>query len=140
MIFFEKVTKRIAFAENFRYTVTRIALAICGFCALLPKQLTPRQGTKTPSSFGMKKEDTGNNLRPVRGRKLSFFSRFFLSFSETTYAPSGDENSVLTPFILSLSRNNLHPARGRKRNLFKLCFFSLKKQLTPRQGTKTLAC
>ena len=92
MIFFEKITKCIAFARDFRYTVKRIAPATCRFCALLPKQPTPRQGTKTNSY-----------------RKTRFLCQ------ETTYTPSGDENSFMC---------------------FSSTFFS-KKQPTPRQGTKT---
>ena len=136
MIFFGKVTKRIAFAGNFRYTVTRIAPAICGLCALLPKQLTPRQGTKT--------------VQNVRAK----FAQV-----ETTHTPPGDENNPQRQELLAAERNNSHPARGRKpRRLIDNTmsyyettytpsgdenhqaamrgFVRPAKQLTPRQGTK----
>ena len=101
------------------------------------KQLTPRQGTKTR-----------------RCRCLTFRP------SETTYTPSGDENSYRCMFRMSIpakqltprqgtktdrllplytwsTGNNLHPARGRKL-IDKTGDNSIEqKQLTPRQGTKT---
>ena len=138
MIFFEKITKCIAFARDVRYTVTRIAPATCRFCALLPKQLTPRQGTKTPCIQSNCYCTQRNNLHPVRGRKLTRFNIFLYRikkqltprqgtktvrpapiehpFHETTYTPSGDENST------TIAANTINA-----------------KQLTPRQGTKT-AC
>ena len=123
------------------------------------KQLTPRQGTKTFAGISQADVMSRNNLRPVRGRKHVVGSTIRVgqmkqltprqgtktsslaiqreSFSETTYAPSGDENcdtqnvfffivcetthtplgdenraSALRP-IFAL-RNNLHPVRGRK--------------------------
>ena len=103
------------------------------------KQLTPRQGTKT-------------GKRRVRGRSQRL---------ETTCTPPGDENSIRAGSRFNLlfgnnlhpvrgrkhpSRahdaihnlgNNLHPARGRKPP--ELCRVDTRgrKQLTPRQGTKT---
>ena len=183
MIFFEKVTKHIAFARDFRYTVTRIAPAICGFCALLPKQLTPRQGTKTIIKCAifaifMKQltprqgtktharkmqlmQTWGNNLRPVRGRKLYHLLPPLSNTHETTYAPSGDENTTPVQAQSQISLKQLTPRQGTKTNFartaparpsettytppgdenFTRCseaaFSSFAKQLTPRQGTKT---
>ena len=114
--FFEKVTKRIAFARNFRYTVTRIAPATCGFCALLPKQLTPRQGTKTDVfRVAVDTREIGNNSHPARGRKPVIIVAQITSHNETTHTPPGDENHQ------AAMRGFVRPA----------------KQLTPRQGTKT---
>ena len=99
--FFEKVTKCIAFARDFRYTVTRIAPATCRFCApfaettyapsgdenvlgfvyqpfTTQKQLTPRQGTKTGFSNPSCLRPTETTYAPVRGRKL--LGGFLLSF------------------------------------------------------------
>ena len=88
------------------------------------KQLTPRQGTKTPCIHCSCESIPRNNLRPVRGRKpcvelhalwvdkkqltprqgtkTSFRNKKIILSYETTYAPSGDENSVL-----NVSRSNL---------------------------------
>ncbi len=114
MVFFEKITKCIAFARDFRYTVKRIAPATCRFCALLPKQPTPRQGTKTWDSYSLQ-----------------------CYIDETTYTPSGDENCVVCDINCVTDRNNLHPVRGRKPDKNREKRVEMKKQPTPRQGTKT---
>ena len=127
---------------------------------LLPKQLTPRQGTKTCDSshaintfietthtpsgdennvatgklYGLSKGNNlhpvrgrklyhvsilltvrfRNNLHPVRGRKLTRRSAPAADLKETTYTPSGDENKQSSVKVIFTSGNNLHPARGRK--------------------------
>ena len=81
-----------------------------------------------------------NNLHPVRGRKRYRTSSNTQHIFETTYTPPGDENPFKTIFfiVISFLRNNLHPVRGRKLlSSFPRAVFQ-KKQLTPRQGTKTL--
>ena len=119
--FFEKVTKCIAFARDFRYTVTRIAPATCRFCAPFAettyapsgdentidnanfivqrvKQLTPRQGTKTFSGSCTSPLPHRNNLRPVRGRKrVSPSPAVYVPLKQLT-PPSGDENSLVDSF------------------------------------------
>ena len=57
--------------------------------------------------------------------------------SETTYAPSGDENVDDCWITSALHGNNLRPVRGRKPLVLMICFSGIAKQLTPRQGTKT---
>ena len=114
MIFFEKVTKRIAFAGNFRYTVTRIAPATCRFCVLLPKQLTPRQGTKTILIY------------------------FTLSTSMKQLTPrQGTKTLQLLRFCHQVTKQ-LTPRQGTKTLVLMESRWLGTKQLTPRQGTKTL--
>ena len=104
------------------------------------KQLTPRQGTKTKGFRLLQLTKVRNNLRPVRGRKQSTAAGIACRRNETTYAPSGDENS---PFCYRRRRicewKQLTPRQGTKTILSSgVCVCACWKQLTPRQGTKTL--
>ena len=90
--------------------------------------------TSTPQVF----PQLGNNLRPVRGRKPSNRKGFSHVEHETTYAPSGDENPILLFFREMCTGNNLRPVRGRKHQLYQRARKKHRKQLTPRQGTKTI--
>ena len=60
-------------------------------------------------------------------------------FIETTHTPSGDENGESDSRCLASTRNNLRPVRGRKSGIDLHCAVQIAKQLTPRQGTKTLS-
>ena len=139
MIFFEKVTKRIAFAGNFRYTVTRIAPATCGFCALLPKQLTPRQGTKTIQGTHYPFPRNVKQLTPRQGTKTCQTSMrpCFCQMRNNLHPARGRKLKNLLIFLGRRFRNNLHPVRGRKHEKSNGRSSSSSKQLTPRQGTKT---
>ena len=159
MIFFEKITKCIAFARDLRYTVTRIAPATCGFCALLPKQLTPRQGTKTSSilifnfaSWETTYTPSGDEnktgfyptcyfyekqLTPRQGTKTNTQTLTMTKKKETTYTPSGDENSKKHRFFQCNVETTYTPSGDENAYLISYLVLQQRKQLTPRQGTKT---
>ena len=102
------------------------------------KQLTPRQGTKTVVVHFCNIKHFETTYTPSGDENSTSMLLLFVRPSETTYAPPGDENQCPDScFFISLVRNNLHPARGRKRLEPSFLAVSVLKQLTPRQGTKT---
>ena len=113
--FFGKVTKRIAFAGNFRYTVTRIAPAICEFCVLLPKQLTPRQGTKTLFFIFYLTISTTKQLTPRQGTKTLICCNTSSRISKQLTPRQGTKTVQVQMQVPMSNRNNLRPVRGRKR-------------------------
>ena len=62
-----------------------------------------------------------------------------MSSEETTYTPSGDENRVTLAMLVLWFRKQLTPRQGTKTTSTQACVISYEpwKQLTPRQGTKT---
>ena len=100
------------------------------------KQLTPRQGTKTPVRLRMS-YSYRNNLHPVRGRKKLSCQPSFAHFlkqltprqgtktmclctvlnfvKETTYTPSGDENALTQAAPKLVQRKQLTPRQGTKK-------------------------
>lgn len=116
MIFFEKVTKHIAFARDFRYTVTRIAPATCRFCALLPKQLTPRQGTKTYTPLGILSHRP-KQLTPRQGTKTQIRDDLQQTNKKQFTPRQGTKTSRQSYSSTDPTRNDSRPARGRKKLL-----------------------
>ena len=69
----KRITARICYPAHGETTYTPSGdenlLFLCFFDFYALKQLTPRQGTKTTGVFNSRFH-AGNNLHPVRGRKL----------------------------------------------------------------------
>ena len=107
------------------------------FFSISQKQLTPRQGTKTfpPCTYHILSTET--TYAPSGDENSSIPSMRCGWPSETTYAPSGDESMFLSNALYPFMMKQLTPRQGTK------TFRALRipdryhtKQLTPRQGTK----
>ncbi len=107
---------------------------------LLPKQLTPRQGTKSICANTIAIYIIAKQLTPRQGTKTCDSSHAINTFIETTHTPSGDENNVATGKLYGLSKgNNLHPVRGRKLYCISEFFYAFaRNNLHPARGRKPL--
>ena len=71
---------------------------VCSLLNTLRNNLHPVRGRKLRRCELSARRTCGNNLHPVRGRKLRNGVSRPSNHVETTYTPSGDENSLISSF------------------------------------------